>query len=576
MSDRTWIESKLPVLTSAMGALRMAGQPGRDRGNIPESYVESPGIHPRRPVLESSLIPLLAAGLGALAGALLAWLFARGRIAAARAVAAAETEALRAPLEERIRGLEEKVARLAPLEPELEDARRDVAEQSRIREGLITQIQALQQRLEETRSARDRAEADVRQLRLDQTAQATRVRELETRLEESARAHAENEARLKSLVAETEKRFTEAFQNLGSRILEEKTARFTETNRTRLDELLTPFRERLEQLQKKVEETHIEEVKGQSSLKTELERLIKLNQQVSTEARELTQALKGDNKAQGNWGEMLLEKALELSGLTAGTHYVVQDSQRNDDGRRLQPDVVIKLPDDRHLVIDSKVSLLAYERYANATSDEARAAALAEHLASLRQHVKGLGQKNYPSLYGLAAVDFVLLFVPVEPALLLALREDPSLYEESLRKDVVLVSPTNLLATLRVVNHVWRLERQNRNVEQIGKLGGLLYDQFVSFVAELEKVRKAVGNAGESVDEALRQLQSGGGGKNLIARAERLRLLGVKATKRLPASLSELAEEEPADTQALLEAAEAGTDAEEPASTAAGEANRTH
>jgi DNA recombination protein RmuC len=277
-------------------------------------------------------------------------------------------------------------------------------------------------------------------------------------------------------------------------------------------------------------------MQGQSQLKGELDRLMRLNQQVSEEAHNLTTALKGDAKARGNWGELILERALELSGLEAGREYRLQDSRTTDAGERRQPDVVITLPDNRCLIIDSKVSLVAYERYANADDDDDRDAALRDHLASVRTHMKSLGDKDYPQLYGVASVDFVLLFVPLEPALLVALRAEAGLYEEALRRNVVLVGPSSLLATLRVVTQVWRLERQNRNVEQIAKLGGLLYDSFVNFVVELEKVQRAVGTAGQSVDEALRMLTTGG--TSLMRRAEKLRELGVKSKKQLPASLA--------------------------------------
>jgi DNA recombination protein RmuC len=447
---------------------------------------------------DGGLLLLAAAVVGVVSGAALAWLAASRRTADAVRVAAATAEAARAPL--------------------------------------AAQADQLRSQVEELRSREAAARDEARGL-LDTIRQRdVELAGLQERLEATSRHHEENVARLQGMVAEADKRLADQFKAVAAEILDEKTAKFTETNRVRLDELLQPFRERLQEFQKKVEDTHMAEMQGQSLLKGELDRLVRLNQQVSQEAHNLTTALKGDAKARGNWGELILERALELSGLEAGREYRLQDSRQTDAGERRQPDVVITLPDDRYLIIDSKVSLVAYERHANADDDATRDRALAEHLAALRTHIKSLGDKDYPQLYGIKAVDFVLLFVPLEPALLVALRAASSLYEEALLRNVVLVGPSSLLATLRVVKHVWRLERQNRNVEQIAKLGGLLHDSFVSFVLELEKVQKAVGSAGQSVDEAMRMLRTGG--TSLARRAERLRELGVKSKKQLPAALA--------------------------------------
>jgi DNA recombination protein RmuC len=448
---------------------------------------------------DGGLLLVAAAMAGAVPGAVLGWLLAARRQAAAvRDAQAAAAEAARAPLE-----------------------------------ALAGQLRV---QLDELRSREAVARDEVRQL-----GEAVRQREVELaglreRLDAASRHHEENIARLQGMVAEADKRLADQFKAVAAQILDEKTAKFTETNRARLDELLQPFRERLQEFQKKVEDTHLAEMQGQSQLKGELDRLMRLNQQVSEEAHNLTTALKGDAKARGNWGELILERALELSGLEAGREYRLQDSRTTDEGERRQPDVVITLPDNRCLIIDSKVSLVAYERHANADNDDDRDAALRDHLASVRAHMKSLGDKDYPQLYGVASVDFVLLFVPLEPALLLALRADAGLYEEALRRNVVLVGPSSLLATLRVVTQVWRLERQNRNVEEIAKIGGLLYDSFVNFAVELEKVQKAIGGAGTSVDEALRLLRTGG--TSLTRRAEKLRELGVKSKKQRPASLA--------------------------------------
>jgi DNA recombination protein RmuC len=465
----------------------------------------------------------LAAVAGLVAGALAAWLIAVGHTRNALA---------------------------------LQKARAD-AEFSRIDERAAS----LARQLDEARAGRDAGESRIAELSGDVTAKLERIRELETLLQGARASHEENMVRLNTLVAEADKRLADQFKSLAAQILEEKTARFNETSKARLEELLNPFRERLQDFQKKVEQSHAEEIQGQALLKSELDRLMKLNQQVSQDAKNLTTALKGESKTRGNWGEMILEKALELAGLEQGREYVIQDNRQTEDGERRQPDVVIRLPENRNLVIDAKVSLVAYERFANADNETARAAALAEHLASVKSHVRGLGDKNYPSLYGLDSVDFVLMFVPLEPALLAALSADQDLFETALRKDVVLVTPSNLLTTLRVVKYVWRLESQNRNVEEIAKLGGLLYDGFVGFVEKLDRIRTSLDQADKSVDEAFRTLQHGG--SSLVRRAERLRELGVKTRKALPESVTGQADDG-ADEPDLEESSDKSLDVQRP------------
>jgi DNA recombination protein RmuC len=450
-------------------------------------------------------IVLLLSGLllGGLAGAWFAGRSARRRLEEMQTLAAAQADAARAGLEERIRGLDAQLA------------------------GLRSQYE---QALE---AARELGQADG--------AKAVRIGELQTQLGAAARQQAENEARLKALVEETEQRFTAAFEALAGRILEEKTIRFTETNHNRLKELLEPFRERLKDFQAKVEATHLTDVTERRSLKDELKRLMDLNQQVSQDAKNLTTALKGESKTQGTWGEFILERALEDSGLVKGREYEVQDSRQNEAGDRQQPDVVIRLPEERCIVVDSKVSLLAFERYASAGNDADRNEALRDHLASVRTHIRTLSEKNYPALYGFGSLDFTLLFIPVEPAFLLAVQADPDLYGTAWKKNIVLVSPTTLLATLRVVESVWRIERQNRNVMRIAEQAGRMHDAFVAFVGELEKVSRNMQTAGRSLDEAIRKLHTGRG--NLVKRALDIKSLGAKAGKELPAHLVGLTED---------------------------------
>ena len=451
----------------------------------------------------SALLLVPALVVGGLAGAWLAGGAGRRRLADAQALAAAQADAARAGLEERIRGLDAQLA------------------------GLRSQHE---QALE---AARELGQADGDK--------AVRIAELQTQLDAAARQQAENEARLKALVDDTEKRFTAAFEALAGRILEEKTTKFTATNHSKLAELLEPLRERLKEFQKKIEDTHLSDVRERGSLKEQLNYLKELNQRISQDAQNLTTALKGETKTQGTWGEFILERALEDSGLIKGREYDVQDSRQNEAGERQQPDVVIRLPEDRRIVIDSKVSLLAFERHASAATDEDRAAALRDHLLSVRTHIRTLSEKNYPALYGFGSLDFTLLFIPVEPAFLLAVQADPDLYGMAWKKNIVLVSPTTLLATLRVVDSVWRLERQNRNVMKIAEQAGRMHDAFVAFVGDLEKVSRNMQTAGKSLDDAIRKLHTGRG--NLVKRALDIQVLGAKAGKELPANLVALNEE---------------------------------
>jgi DNA recombination protein RmuC len=453
--------------------------------------------------LTAILLALPALLLGGLAGAWFVSRAAQRRLDDAQALAASQIDAARAAPEEKVRSLETQLA--------------DLRSQ---------QAQALE-------TARELTQAD--------NEKAVRIGELQTQLTAAARAQAENEVRLKSLVEDTEKRFTAAFEALAGKILDEKTSKFTETNHSRLDELLKPFRDRLKEFQDKIEATHITEVGERRSLKDELKRLMDLNQQVSQDAKNLTTALKGEAKTQGTWGEFILERALEDSGLVRGREYDVQDSRRTEDGDRQQPDVVIRLPEDRRIVVDSKVSLVGFERYASAGNDEDRAVALNSHLLSIRTHIKTLSEKNYPALYGFESLDFTLLFIPVEPAFLVAVQADPDLYGMAWKKHIVLVSPTTLLATLRVVESVWRIERQNRNVMKIAEQAGRMHDTFVAFVGELEKVSRNLQSAGTSLDTAMKKLHTGKG--NLVKRALDIKTLGAKTGKKLPDTFVELADD---------------------------------
>ena len=336
---------------------------------------------------------------------------------------------------------------------------------------------------------------------------------------------------------EAKEALTSQFKNLANEILEDKSKRFTEQNVASLDALLKPLQTKLSEFKEQVSTSYGNEARERFALKSEIERLANLNLRMSDETRSLTQALKGDSKVQGNWGELVLESILESSGLRKGEEYLVQDSHTQTDGSRLQPDVVVKLPEGRSLVVDSKVSITAYSRHAEATDPTTSEQELAAHIQSLRQHIQGLSSKNYSSLYGIGSVDFVLMFVPIEPAFLLALKTAPNLYQEALAKNIVLVCPSTLMATLRTVAHLWRQDHQNRNALEIAKQCGTLYDKFVGFVDDLEKLGQRLDQAQTSYHDAFSKLKSGKG--NLIRTAEKVRELGVKPSKNLSAPLIE-------------------------------------
>ena len=336
---------------------------------------------------------------------------------------------------------------------------------------------------------------------------------------------------------EAKEALTNQFKNLANEILEDKSKRFTEQNAASLDAILKPLQTKLTEFKEQVSNTYGNEARERHALKSEIERLANLNLKMSDETRSLTQALKGDSKVQGNWGELVLESILESSGLRKGEEYVVQDSHTQSDGSRLQPDVVIKLPEGRSLVVDSKVSITAYARHSESTDEILAEKELAAHIQSLRQHIQGLSGKNYSSLYGIGSVDFVLMFVPIEPAFLLALKTAPNLYQEALTKNIVLVCPSTLMATLRTVAHLWRQDHQNRNALEIAKQCGNLYDKFVGFVDDLEKLGQRLDQAQTSYHDAFNKLKTGKG--NLIRSAEKVRELGVKPSKNLAAPLIE-------------------------------------
>jgi|TARA_R100001460_G_scaffold55813_2_gene95252 DNA recombination protein RmuC len=342
-------------------------------------------------------------------------------------------------------------------------------------------------------------------------------------------------AEQKGQLAEMQEQFTIQFENLANKILEEKSEKFTKQNKESLDQLLNPLGLKLEEFKKKVEETYEKGTQERSGLREQIKNMVQLNQQMSEDAKNLTKALKGDSKAQGNWGEVVLASILEKSGLRKDEEYFTQQSETTDDGRRLQPDVVVKLPDEKFLIVDSKVSLTAFERFTSAEDEAEIQSALKQHVLSVKTHVKGLSDKNYPQIYADKTPDFVLLFIPVEPAFAAALQTEPNLYNEAFEKNIVIVSPSTLLATLFTINTIWKRDRQNKYALEIADRGGALYDKFVLFAESLEEVGRRIEQTQKSYDEAKLRLSEGSG--NVIRQVEMLKELGAKATKQLPESM---------------------------------------
>lgn len=349
--------------------------------------------------------------------------------------------------------------------------------------------------------------------------------------EEQFIAQRERLADQEKAIHNIQEKFQLEFQNIAHKLLEEKSLKFIETNRTNLDILLNPLKENIKAFEDKVEKVYKAESDERNVLRGEITLLMALNKQISDEAQNLTRALKGDNKKQGNWGEVILERILERSGMVKDREYRLQASMIGLDGTRLQPDAIIDLPDEKHLVIDSKVSLIAYERLVNAETDDERRFHSKAHVESIRAHVLNLSAKNYHDLQQINSPDFVLLFVPIESSFSFAVQLDSELFNDAWDKRVVIVSPSTLLATLRTIASIWKQERQNRNVLEIARLSGAMYDKFVGFISDMEGIGKNLKLSQTAYDNALNKLVDGNG--NLTKTAEKIKGLGAKANKQL-------------------------------------------
>lgn len=441
--------------------------------------------------------------------------------------------------------LSERVSRVPVLEEELKTANASIEEQNQQIAALRQKLGGVQSTIESqlqeiTRLNNESRELATRrdQLNLELLGLNNQFTEMSTTLESERK---QNDEKL-ALLNDAREQLSNQFKALASEILEEKAKRFTEQNQTNIGQLLEPLKVKLTEFQGKVEEVYVQEGKERSALAAQVKHLMDLNRQLSDDAHNLTRALKGSSKTQGNWGEMILEKILETSGLRKGYEYDVQESHTREDGSRAQPDVVIHLPEERHIIVDAKVSLTAYEEYVNAEEDAGRDAALKRHIDSVRLHIRGLSEKNYHDIYGVKSLDFVLMFIPVEPAFMLAISQDNELWQDAWKRNVLLVSPSTLLFVVRTVAHLWRQEQQNKNAQEIARRGAELYDKLVGFVEDLKGLGTRLNQAQSAYESAYGKFTGGKG--NVIRQAELLKGLGIKPSKLLPHELTE-AEEEP-------------------------------
>ncbi|PLX03483.1 MAG: DNA recombination protein RmuC [Marinilabiliales bacterium] len=396
---------------------------------------------------------------------------------------------------------------------------------------LQSRLKDIVESLNEAKRDIDRKEDDLLQLTANFSARNAEYENLEEKLKTQ-----------KEDMEGLQKKFTVEFKNLANEILEEKTAKFTELNKNNINQILKPLGEKIKDFEKKVEEVYDKESKERFSLGKEIKSLVELNEQLSKDATNLTNALKGQSKLQGNWGEFILENILEKSGLVKDREYFVQSSYTAADGKRLQPDVVVSYPGERNVVIDSKVSLTAYERYCSLDDEDDRAIALKEHLQSVRNHVQELSSKNYQDIYQLNSLDFVMMFMPVEPSYLLAIEKDHELWSYAYERRILIISPTNLIAALKMIASLWQQEYQNQNAMEIAKKSGDLYDKFVAFTEDMIDIGKRIDSTQSSYQQAMNKLSEGKG--NLIKRTEDIRKLGAKTRKLLPKQLMDSIEEE--------------------------------
>ena len=444
------------------------------------------------------------------AGILLTWLIVRTRTTV---------------LSERLGGRELELHKAHQAQDRLASENRDLQNQLRAE---ASSRSAAEGRFTHVKTENDRLKVDVDILQERIVDLSSELSESEVRRQQETKGLDEKIA----LLSEAREEFAVQFKNLANDVLEDKSKRFTEQNKVNLDSLLSPLKNQIEQFRQKVEETYDKESQQRASLRDAVENLSHLNKKMNDDAVNLTNALRGQSKTLGNWGEFILEEILQKAGLVADREYSIRETLIAPDGKRSQPDVIITLPENRHLIIDSKINLSAYLKHTSSDNEAEAEAALRDHISAMRVHLKEMDRRAYQDHYKLNSLDFVLMFVPLEPAFIVAVRRDPTLFDDAFAKRIVIVCPSTLLATMRTVRNIWQQEQQKRNVLEIARQSGALYDKFVGFVEDLTDIGEKLQQAQSSYDAAHNKLTSGRG--NLVTRAERIRQLGAKASKRLP------------------------------------------
>ncbi|HCR46795.1 MAG TPA: DNA recombination protein RmuC, partial [Marinobacter hydrocarbonoclasticus] len=411
--------------------------------------------------------------------------------------------------------LEEQKARSGQLEQSIEHWRQQSAALENRLAALASELTAKQDRVAQLASESSQYQQRAETLSEELGQLKVELREQQVTLDKERRSASEK----LELLEKNRDALKQEFENLANRIFEQKSERFSQQSKTSLDSLLNPFRDQLQDFRKRVEDVYTTETRDRQALRSEIKSLQELNRQITEEAANLTRALKGDKKIQGNWGELILERVLERSGLRKGVEYETQGSYRDEDNQLLRPDVIVHLPDQRNLVIDSKVSLVAYQQWVTADQEEERAAALKQHVEAVRNHIRALSEKDYSQLNGLHSPDFVLLFMPIEPAFVAAFQQDENLFAEAFERKIIVVTPTTLLATLRTIENIWRYERQSQNARRIADRAGAVYDKLRVFVEAMEKLGSQLHTAQGTYDNAMNTLTRGRG--NLISQANR-------------------------------------------------------
>lgn len=478
---------------------------------------------------------------GIVVGVLLAWVFFRAKFGDLlksksqvedlnTAIVALSSELNIA--NDRLRRSEELIKQLQLDIKSKDDERFGIASQLSV---FQTKYQGASEQTEIFKLERDTLKAELS--KVTETLNLTRIRTID--LEKENKYLNESLEKQRKDLDEIGNQFSKEFKLLADQILEDKSQRFTKINQDNIDRLLKPLDDNIKQFQKQVQEVYEKESRERFSLGEKVKELSELNHAISQEAKNLTEALKGQVKTQGNWGEMILESILERSGLVKGREYTTQESFKDTEGKRFQPDVIISYPDKRKVVIDSKVSLVAYERYCSSSSKDEQKKAVDDLLRSLRNHIDGLSGKNYSDLVG--SLDFVMMFIPIEPAFMIAMEADHSIWNYAYDKRVLLISPTNLIAALKLIFDLWQREYQNRNAIDIAERGGRLYDKFVSFIENFKSIGENIGRAQKSYESALGQLKDGRG--SLITQAQQLKELGAKAKKSIPDEMNNSLEE---------------------------------